>query len=167
MRTTLKKILAEMGFKSELKPYETHPWDYFNQEKNTDFTAEVALNADGSVFGAEIQMITNTSGKGEETDVSLIYWMRAVKEKDGLFRVTGMRVNGKHVENKYVEWGKKGCKFFRKCIQSIRSGQVPDFKKLEKTIFKDDDKSGSVFRGSGSRALKAKNVPGMKRGGGI
>ena len=164
MRNSLQKILADMGFKTELKPYETHPWDYLNTQEDTDFSAEVALNGDGTVFGAEIQMIRNASGKNGGAEVTLVFWMRAMKERDGLFRITGMRVNGNHMEDRYLDWEEKGCKFFRKCIQAIRTGQIPDFKSLEKAIFKESDKSGSLFRGSGSRALKAKNIPRMKTG---
>lgn len=159
MRLSLQQLLTKLGVEETLAPYETIPFDYFNEDKGTDFTAGVAMSGDARFIDCEIQMIEEKEGQ-ELPDFKQLFLMRAEKEgRSDDYNVIYLKAMGNVLSGKDGQWFENGCRFFKLCISHIKKGMIPDFDILYKSAFGGKSGEGGSFGGGGSRNLKNDKPP--------
>ena len=158
MHSTVEQLLKKLGVEQTLEPYETIPFDYFNDEKGTDFTAGVAMSGDARFIDAEIQMIEEKESQ-ELPDLKQVFLMRSTKQSDGGYSCDYMKVLDKVVSGDEKNWFENGCRFFKLCTSHIKKGMIPDFDVLYKAAFGSKKDGDGNMGGSGSRNFKNDKPP--------
>lgn len=159
MRLSLEKFLMKLGVEEGLDPYETIPFDYFDPEKGTDFTAGIAMSGDSKHIDCEIQMI-ETKDNQDLPDFKQLFLMRAEQDSSGEYNVVYLKAMGKVMSGKEKSWFENGCRFFKLCVSHIKKGMIPDFDVLFKSAFGTKNEEGdSYFGGSSSRNFKNDKPP--------
>lgn len=159
MHLSLQQLLNKLGVEEGLEPYETIPFDYFNDDKGTDFTAGVSMSGDSKYVDCEIQMIEQKDGK-DLPDFKQVFLMRAEKDGSGGYNVIYLKAMGRVLSGTDRNWFENGCRFFKLCVSHIKKGMIPDFDILFKSAFGGKSGDGdSVFGGGGSRNLKNDKPP--------
>lgn len=174
MRVEFKKLLEKLGVNRELHPYETHPWLHYDDEKAITCSAEVRIGPGGTDLEAEIQFLSEPDDEDDkEVSVSSgtkqIMFMHAAPVIDNQWAPKILRVKGEDYTGKIYNWEEKGCDFFRKCIESIQMGELPEIDELIEKHLDDDDGSGGGKRGKIGRKspkIKPGQLLGMKKPGG-
>ncbi len=158
MRISLEQLLTKMGIEQSLEPYETIPFDYFNDDKGTDFTAGISMSGDTKFIDCEIQIIEEKAGEALP-DLRQIFFMRAEKDKSGQYNAIYLKVMGKVLSGNNRNWFENGCRFFKLCTSHIKKGMVPDFEILYKSAFGTKSGDSGSAGGSSSRNLKNDKPP--------
>lgn len=155
MRESLDKIVNKLGVPRTLRPYETYPVDFFDEEKDLNFTATISLTGNEKHIFAEIQITQFVEGQ-ELPKFNQVFFMCAQREKSDHYYTHVMRVMGRPVNTgQHKGWYDKGCRFFNQCVNHIRKGILPDFDMLYQSIFgRAADGRGGYSGGSSSRSLK-------------
>ena len=95
-----------------------------------------------------------------------IMLMRAQPSTQSEWSPKYLLVKGEDYTNKFGDWDKKGCEFFRACIGSLLMSEIPDIEMLLEKELSDDDgwgggRSGRV--GRKSPKIKPASLLGMKK----
>lgn len=152
MRVTLEQFLNKIGLEVNLRPYETIPFDYFNQDRGIDIMAEVSLSGDGSQINTEIQQIEH--GPGDKMNFKQILQLQLEREPTGVFMATSMRYNGQQLAGKKRNWFEGGCRFIKQATALIKKGTIPDFEAIFKATIDEADGNATAGGSGGGRSLK-------------
>lgn len=164
MRDTLDKLVQKMGIGQTISPYETIPYDFFNEKNDMDFIAMVSLTGKRGDFYAEVQVIQHVDGQ-ESPKFNQVFFMHAKHEHKDIYLVDYMRILGRPISGVYKGWFPKGARFFSQCVTHINKKVMPDFEMIYQTCFGDEKKGGGYSGGSSSRAFKQDvKIPAMKTG---
>lgn len=163
MREDLKTLLDQLGVDHILHAYETQPWMHYDDEEGITCSAEVRMGPGACNMEAEIQFLYDDPEKHEKTNPEQILLMRIMPVKNDEWQPEQLWVKGENYVNEIGNWEKKGCAFFKSCVQAIVAGKLPDIEKLIKTkLDGGKSKSGSSGRiGRKSPRIRPENLLGM------
>ncbi len=198
MREPLDKFMEDLGVGRILSPYETQPWMHYDEEQGISCSAEVRMGPGGDDVEAEIQFlyddpdeieqqIRDTESEDEDDDDEedgdkepqikriiidgreQVMIMKLLPVVDDKWSPKTLTVRGKDFANKLGDWEKKGCDFFRACVEALNMGELPDIDELMEEQLRDDSFFGGGRRGRVGRKspkIKPAQLMGMKQGGG-
>ncbi len=146
MRVDMKTLMSELGVGRPMHAYETHPWLYYSEEDEITCAAEVRVGPGSSVIEAEIQFLYDDPEKLDKTNPEQIMLMRIMPVKGGQWQPEKMWIKGEDYVNKVGGWDKKGCAFFKACVQAIVMGDLPDIDELIESELPDDTGRGGSGR---------------------
>ncbi len=155
MALSVDDFLKKLGVDETLEAYEMIPFDYFNAEKGTDFTAGISMSGDEKFIDCEIQMIRQENQE-DQPSFKQILLLRAEQDTKKNYSPIYLKVMGKVLSGVERDWFENGTRFFKMCISHIKKGMIPDFDVIYKSCFgkKKEGDGSSYFGGGSSRNLK-------------
>ncbi len=162
MRVELKKLMEELGVGRILHAYESQPWLHYDDEQGITCSAEVRVGPGASKIEAELQFLYDEPEQHNKENPYQIMLLRAMPVKSGEWQIDALWVKSENYVNTIGGWDRKGCAFFKACIQAIQMGDLPDIEELIRTILVDDAARGGSGRiGRKSPVAKAGALMGM------
>lgn len=125
MRLLVREVLEKLGVSKMLAPYETMPWQYYDEDEGICAMAEIRMSHDQSQVEGEIQFIHDTPPEGKAA-VEQILWLKAAPVALDKWSLTDLYIRRENYDNKVYNWEEKGCNFFRACVREIKAGRLPD-----------------------------------------
>jgi hypothetical protein len=163
MRLSLEQFLTKIGVEATLRPYETIPYDYFNQDKGMDVLAEVSLSGNAESLNVEIQQINHKAD--DKMDFKQILQFQLDREPNGVYMAKVLRYNGQSMTSK-KNWFESGCRFVKQSMALIKKGTLPDFDAIYKATLEEADTNTGGGSGSGRSFKNDKPPPKPGQAGG-
>lgn len=164
MHISFKELLEKLAIHRTMSAYETHPWFYYDEDKEITCSAEVRIGPSASTLQAEIQFVYDEAEDGKPNPEQIML-MSVEKSSSDLWTAVGLIVKKQDYVNKIGSWEEKGYKFFQACVSAIQMGELPDIDKLIEKELSDDDGGGGRRGRIGRKSPKVNPaaLAGMKR----